>query len=59
MRAIKLTILSLAVAFSSIGVALAQDSDASDFNAVVPEPGTMILLLTGLGIGAAYLRRRK
>lgn len=58
MRAMKLAVLTLAISLSLIGTARANASDASDFNEV-PEPGSMALLLTGIGVGAALFFRRR
>lgn len=57
MRSMKLTLLTLAVSLWMVFPALAQVGD--DFEPV-PEPGSIALLLTGVGIGVAvFLRRRK
>lgn len=62
MRAMKLAVLGLAVSFTLVARAwaVAEIPPDSDLTTIVPEPGTMALLLTGIGIGAAaFLRRRK
>lgn len=59
MRAVKLAILTVCVSLSIIGPVFAVVEDADSTNEV-PEPGTMALLVTGLGVGAAaFFRKRK
>jgi PEP-CTERM motif len=58
MRVLRLAILTLALSFSVIGAAWA-NGDLTD-GTPVPEPGSLVLLLTGIGAGAAvFFRRRK
>jgi PEP-CTERM motif-containing protein len=62
MRVLRLAILTLALSFSVIGAAWANgDLADADLNGTpVPEPGSLVLLLTGIGAGAAvFFRRRK
>jgi len=59
MRILRLAIVTLALSFSVVGTVWANAADA-DFAVALPEPGTLVLLLTGIGAGAAvFIRRRK
>lgn len=62
MRFLKVAILTLALSLSVVATASAEGADTAptDLAANLPEPGTLVLLLTGIGIGAgAFIRRRK
>jgi hypothetical protein len=59
MRTLKLAVLGLVMTLSSIGTAAAVPPPDADFNHVVPEPTTLVLLATGIGVGAAALFRRR
>jgi hypothetical protein len=56
MNIVKQLALSVAVSLMLVGTASAQIFD--DF-VTIPEPGSLSLLLTGIGVGAASLWRRR
>ena len=56
MRLVKVLALSVAISLSLLGTATAQIFD--DF-VTIPEPGSLSLVLTGIGVGAAALWRRR
>jgi hypothetical protein len=59
MRVLRLAALALALSFSVIGAAWANGDLADADFALVPEPGSVVLLLTGIGAGVAVFLRRK
>lgn len=56
MKILGLGLATLAVTLVTVGSVAAVSYDAA---IAVPEPGTMALLLTGIGVGAAALYRRR
>jgi hypothetical protein len=60
MRILRLAILALVLSFSVLGTAWASGDLADADLTQVPEPSSLVLLLTGIGAGVAvFFRRRK
>jgi hypothetical protein len=60
MRVLRLAILALVLSFSVLGTAWASGDLADADLTQVPEPSSLVLLLTGIGAGVAvFFRRRK
>jgi hypothetical protein len=60
MRVLRLAILALVLSFSVLGTAWASGDFADADLTQVPEPSSLVLLLTGIGAGVAvFFRRRK